>query len=298
MFPDSESLCARGISVLNDQDDLYPEKLKHISNRPHELFFRGNMEALQAKAILCVVGSRDMTEYGRRVLEFLIPPLVEKGFVIVSGMAFGVDITAHQLTLKAKGVTVGVQAQGVDKGYPRAHQDIYEKILTSGGCILSEFPFIDEYHPEAKLFPRRNRILSGLSDAVLVVEAQEKSGTILTARYALEQDRDVYAVPAGIFSPQSAGCHMLIREGAKPVTKPQDILEDFGFEPIKAPVQRNLFETVLEEQIFALCLNKPLTLDDIVSSVSDAVPLVSATITKMALMGKLKEVEGRKFVAV
>lgn len=298
MFPDSESLRARGIFVLNDQDGLYPEKLKHISNRPHELFYRGNVEALQAKALLCVVGSRDMTDYGRRVLEFLIPPLVAKGVVIVSGMAFGVDITAHQLTLKAKGITVGVQAQGVDKGYPRAHQDVYEEILANNGCMLSEFPFIDEYHPEAKLFPRRNRILSGLSDAVLVVEAKEKSGTIVTAQYALEQDRDVYAVPGGIFSPQSAGCHMLLREGAKPVITAQDILEDFGFESVKSPVQGNLFETSLEERIFTLCRNKPSTLDDIAGSVLDEVPLVSATITKMALTGKLKEVEGRKFVAV
>lgn len=287
------------LKKIDAGDTLYPQKLKHISSFPRELYYRGNIGALQAQAILCVVGSRDMTDYGRRVLELLIPPLVEKGFVIVSGMAFGVDIRAHQLTLKAKGITVGVQAQGVDKGYPRTHQDVYEKILASGGCILSEFPFEEkgkEFNPG--LFPRRNRILSGLSDAVLVIEAQEKSGTLITASYALEQNRDVYAVPGSIFSLRSAGCHMLIREGAKPVIRPQDILEDFGFESVKSPVQRNLFETPLEEQIFALCLEKPSTLDDIAGSVSDPVSFVSATITKMALMGKLKEVEGRKFAAV
>lgn len=299
MLPDSESLRARGISVLNYEDDLYSEKLKHISSPPHVLFYRGDIRLLQAKTILCIVGSRDMTEYGRRVLEFLIPPLVEKGVVIVSGMAFGVDVMAHKLTLKAKGRTVAVQAQGVDCGYPRSHQPVYEDILASGGLVISEFPFqADGRRIGPELFPRRNRILSGVSDAVLVVEAKQKSGTLITAQYALEQNRDVYAVPAGIFSPQSVGCLNLIVDGAKPVLTADDILSDFGLELVKKSKPKDLFETALEQQIFTLCLEKPLTLDDIAGSVSDAVPFVSATITKMALMGHLKEVEGRKFAAV
>jgi len=295
-----------GIKIVNLHDDQYPYRLREIVNSPVQLFYRGSLEPLKASHVLAIVGARRMTTYGKRVIEELIKPLVEKGIVIVSGMAFGVDVAGHRECLKQAGRTVAVQAQGVDKGYPRAHQGVFDQVIGSGGCVLSEFGLMNPDWNEKFLFPRRNRIISGLSDAVLIVEAAEKSGALITARFASEQNRDVFAIPGSIHQPMSRGCLELIKQGAKPIITPEDIFEEFALRGAKTNknqpadrtvIPKDLFESPLEENIFTVCRCDSKNLDDIIDAVSEPASFVTATVTKMLLLGRLREVEGKRFVS-
>lgn len=299
----------RGIHVVSFRDPEYPKRLLQIASFPILLFYRGSINVLHNPRLLAVVGTRNITEYGKKVIHQLISEVVEKGLVIVSGMARGVDAQSQWQCLRKGGQTIAVQAQGVERGHPRANQGLYENILQDGGCVISEFPFIEKGGVEKFHFPRRNRLISGLSDAVLVVEAGEKSGALITARYALDQNRDVYAIPGGLFQSMSRGCLKLSQQGAKVVTCSDDILEDFGLSQrqqkpqaelplIQARVATDHFETPLEQSIYEICSQSPQTMDHIIDSVSESASFVSATITKMQLMGKLKEMDGRKFVSV
>lgn len=296
-----EKMKALGIQAVHFQDTNYPERLKHIASFPVLLFYRGNLDCLHAPRALGIVGTRQITNYGITVTQEMIPALVNEGLVIVSGLAFGVDACAHQECLKAHGKTVAVLAQGVDRAYPRMNQNLFDQIVAGGGCVVSEFPFLTtEMNPFC--FPRRNRIISGLSDGLLVIEAGEKSGSLITARYALEQNRNVYAIPGALNQKMSRGCLQIIRDGAKLVMSHADILDDFGLAHSQPSVKisqttADLFETPLEKAIFDLCRETPQPLDLIIDSVGEPASYVSATLTKMQLMGKMKDVGGKRFVA-
>lgn len=301
----------RGVTILTNLDPDYPECLRNIATYPTVLFVAGNPQKLNSKQALGVVGARQMTPYGERVIQHVLPPVIRAGVLIVSGLALGVDGCAHQCTLDHAGDTVAVQAQGVLQAYPRRHQQLYDRILSAGGAVISEFAMPPEGIPEPTLFPRRNRLISGLANGVLVVEAAQKSGALITAEYALDQGRNVYAVPGDIFSEMSAGCHRLISQGAKPVLSAQDILEDFGF--AKSAVQKTLplvqnmtqprqpafdhFESPLECRIINLC-REPLSLDDLQNETGEAPSVLSAAVTKLELIGRLNALPGRRFVQV
>jgi len=302
-------LAQQDIQIVSFKDPDYPQRLLQIASFPILLYYRGDLNSLSKQNLLAIVGTRKMTAYGKKVVSELLPSLIQKGIVIVSGLAFGVDAHSHRACLHSGGTTVAVQAQGVDQGYPRGNQKLYEQIIQEGGCVISEFPFLENETVEKFHFPRRNRLISGLSDGVLIVEAGEKSGALITARFALDQNRDVFAVPGDIYQHLSRGCLKLIRQGAKVITSAEDILEDFGFSMGKEEPQSELplmetriptdhFETNLEKEIFSFCRQSPQTIDRIVENVSEPASFVSATITKMQLMGKLKEMDGRKFVSI
>jgi DNA processing protein len=228
--------------------------------------------------------------------------LTEKGVTIVSGMAFGVDAAAHQACLNASGKTVAVLAQGVDRSYPSGNSQIFSEICRHG-CVVSEFAFPVKKGGETFLFPRRNRIISALSDTVLVVEAGKNSGALITATYALEQNRTVFAVPGTIYQNMSEGCLDLMRQGAGVATSAQVLLDDLGLKEMNRspPINRattDFFETPLEKNIFLLCEKSPHAMDDLLDHIDESAAAVSATVTKMELMGRLKTIEGRKFVAV
>lgn len=212
-----------GISVININESMYPQSLKNIYDPPVVIFAKGNLDLLK-KPKLAIVGSREATAYGVKQSYKLAYELAKKDITIVSGLAKGIDSMAHLGALKAEGNTIAIIGNGLDIVYPKENYNLYGKIFEKG-LIISEF--IVGTKPDSKNFPMRNRIISGISDGILVVEAKEKSGAMITVDFALEQGKNVYAIPGNIDAIHSQGCNLLISEGAKLVTNYIDILEDF-----------------------------------------------------------------------
>jgi len=219
-----------GLNLLSFEDPGYPENLREIPDPPPVLFVRGCILPEDRSAV-AVIGSRKASAYGVAVCRRLVQELVCRGFSIVSGMAKGVDAAAHWAALEGQGRTIAVLGTGVDVIYPKGNKPVFERILEQG-ALVSEF--LPGTQPFAKNFPRRNRIISGMALGVLVVEAAERSGTMITVRTALEQGREVFAVPGDVRSPVSRGTHRLIKEGAKLVEGIEDILEEFPAHAHKA----------------------------------------------------------------
>lgn len=213
-------------------DPAYPSLLKEISDPPIVLYAKGSLACLK-KPSIAVVGTRKPSITGSETARQFSFELASYGIVIVSGLALGVDAQAHQGCLDAKGQTIAVMATGMDCIYPRSHRQLAQ-LISQNGLLISEFPL--KSLPVAGHFPRRNRIISGLSLATLVVEAATKSGSLITARCALEQNRDVLAIPGSIYNPNSRGCHYLLQQGAKLITSSDDILNELGLasEPLLA----------------------------------------------------------------
>ncbi|WP_417900568.1 DNA-processing protein DprA [Bacillus haimaensis] len=210
------------IRIITIFDEEYPPLLKEIYGPPLVLYTKGNPQLLKAR-ILGVVGTRNMTENGRLSLQKIIPPLIKAGFVTVSGLAKGIDTHAHRLTVENKGGTIAVLGGGVMKVYPKENQKLAD-YLTVEHLLVSEYPPFSS--PVRWHFPKRNRIISGLSEGVIIIEAKEKSGSLITADQALEQGRDVFAVPGSIMEPTAAGTNSLIQQGAKLVMSHHDILNE------------------------------------------------------------------------
>lgn len=205
-------------------DPVYPYLLKQIYDPPLVLYGKGDIHLLQEKKKLAVIGSRKPSQEGPKKLHFLLAPLIYHNFIIVSGLAYGIDQRAHELTLRYGGKTIAVLGSGFQYVYPKSNLNLYHEIVRNG-LVISEYP----PHVQAKPyhFPERNRIVSGLSEAILVIEAEENSGTNITVDYGLEQGKEIYAVPGSILDAQTRGCHHMIQEGAKLVTHANDILEDY-----------------------------------------------------------------------
>lgn len=214
----------RQIGILSFWDDAYPARLKRIYDPPAFLFYMGNLDVLNDK-MFAVVGTRVPTTYGRVVSERLTKDLVDKGFTIISGFARGIDTLAHKSALKNHGRTVAVLGNGLDVIYPSENKALFEEVCQAG-LFLTEYPLGTK--PDAGNFPKRNRIISGMSSGVLITEAAAKSGALLTSMYAVEQDREVFAVPGPIYSGKSTGTNNLIKSGAKLVQHIDDIMEELG----------------------------------------------------------------------
>lgn len=212
------------IEIITIYDKDYPDKLKLIYDPPVVLYLKGNKKILNQKAV-AVVGCRLCSKYGEKVTRILSYNLSLHNINVVSGLAKGIDSFAHKGSLEGNAHTIAVVGCGLDRVYPEENADLFKKIINKDGLILSEY--IIGTRPVAKNFPRRNRIISGLSNGVVVVEAREKSGTLITVDFALEQGKNVYVIPGNIDSKNSYGTNNLIKEGAKIVTSIQDILEDF-----------------------------------------------------------------------
>lgn len=213
-----------GIKMINLTDNNYPQKLKNIYDPPISLFFKGNLSLLNEFSI-AIIGCREASTYGLKIAKQMAYELSENHITIVSGMAKGIDGIAHQGSIDAKGKTIAVLGTGVDYPYPFENIEIYQKILKNNGLIVSEY--LVGTKPKPKNFPARNRIISALSEGVLVVEAKKKSGTMITVDFALEQGKNVYVIPGNINSSYSEGTNELIKQGAKLVSNIEDILEDF-----------------------------------------------------------------------
>ncbi len=220
------------IVKIGRKDRTYPKILKHISDPPEVLYCRGNIALLNTECF-AVVGTRAMTPYGQEAARQIVPGLA-RHFTIVSGLALGIDAAAHRATLDCSGKTIAVLGSGISLITPETNLRLGQDILKNNGLIISEHPGKKPAYKDS--FPERNRIISGLSKGVLIIEADEKSGSLITARLAGEQNRDVFAVPGNIFSSKSMGPHKLIRTGAKLVASAHDVLDDYSKLPfIKSP---------------------------------------------------------------
>lgn len=208
------------IQIKTVFDPDYPSRLKHVYNPPWILYMKGKAELLHQQKLLAVVGSRKPTDYGRSVVDYILPGLINAGYVIVSGLAYGIDKIAHENTVSRNGKTIAVLGGGLFQIYPKENTSLALKMMDEQ-LVISEIPPFRKAEPW--MFPLRNRIISGLSDGVLIVEAKEKSGTLITAYQALEQGREVFAIPGNITSPSSIGTNILLQDGAKLVLTYEDI---------------------------------------------------------------------------
>ncbi len=219
-----QSYSQQNIKAITLFDEEYPEALKELSDSPPVLYIRGTPSLLKSSSKrLAVVGSRTPTEYGVKVLHYLLPPLIEAGFIIVSGLAKGIDRFAHETAIQSGGQTIAVLGNGFDHTYPAENKKLSEYI-SMHHLLVSEYTPPES--PQKWHFPARNRIISGLSVGTLIIEGKYKSGSLITAYSALEQGREVFAVPGQILHPNSEGPHRLIKEGAKLVAHPDDVLEE------------------------------------------------------------------------
>ena len=209
------------IKTIKLEDSTYPEKLKEIYNPPKTIYLIGNEKLLNQKSI-AIIGCRECTRYGAENAYKFGYELAKENICVISGFAKGIDTYSHKGAVSAKGKTIAVLGCGLDIIYPPENIELYKQILLQGGAIISEYPLGSK--PEKHNFPERNRIISGLSSGVLVIEAKKKSGTMITVDFALEQGREVYAVPGNISSENSYGTNELIKEGATPVTSINDMI--------------------------------------------------------------------------
>lgn len=284
-----------GIRILTWDDPEYPSHLNEIDQPPPVLYLRGEVTTEDSWSV-AIVGTRAVTAYGRQVTEELATALAHNGVTIVSGLARGVDAIAHNAALKAGGRTLAVLGSGVDKIYPPEHRTLAEKVAAQGAVLSDYAPGTP---PDGANFPPRNRIISGLSMAVVVVEAGDTSGALITAEFAIEQGREVFAVPGNIFAPQSKGPNRLISNGAKILLSPQSVLEALDLtrnverREIRKAVPANPIEAALLESLGA----EPVHVDDIRSRLDLPIETVSAALAMMELKGMARQVGGMNYVA-
>ncbi len=290
------NLQAQEIQILTWDDPNYPAHLKQIDQPPPILYLKGAFSPEDAWAV-AIVGTRAVTAYGRQVTEEIATVLAQNGVTIVSGLARGVDAVAHSAAVKAGGRTLAVLGSGVDRIYPPEHRALAEKIMLQGAVLSDYAPGTP---PESANFPPRNRIISGLSLAVVVIEAAETSGSLITASFAAEQGRDVFAVPGNIFAPQSKGTNRLIANGAKPLLAVNDILEalDLTRNIERREIRKALPADPTEAALFQLIGAEPLHVDEIRAQTGLPIDRVSSTLAMMELKGMVRQVGGMQYVAV
>ncbi|MBU0648344.1 DNA-processing protein DprA [Patescibacteria group bacterium] len=288
-----EKLSEYNIDICSVWDDKYPEMLKEIYSPPTVLYGVGDMSILD-KMTVAVVGTRIISLYGERVLYELVGKIVDSGIVIVSGLAMGVDAMSHQLCVENGGLTVGVLAGGLDMIQPTINQRLGEKIIAEGGLLVSEYAV--GIRPMKFNFPARNRIVSGLSRGVLVVEAPEKSGALITANFALEQNRSVMAIPGNINQDNSVGCNDLIKKGARMVTSIDDIVEELGLglKATKSKIDDSDWKpgNQLQQKIFAKLKEREYYTDEMVEELKATSAEIVVALNLMAIEGVVVEEAG------
>jgi DNA processing protein len=283
-----------GARLVTLQSPEYPKLLRHLPDPPPYLYVKGT--ELCSDTAIAIVGSRQATGYGIATTQKMARELARQGITVVSGMARGVDAAAHRGALMEQGSTIGILGCGVDIVYPRENRTLFAEMATHG-ALVSEFPM--GTLPLAENFPRRNRIISGISQGILVVEAAEGSGSLITAQCALEQGRDVYAIPGNIQSSNSRGTNRLIKQGAKLVETAEDILEDLpqqsGLCATAPPLPRTAFSPQ-EATIFSLLSANTLHIDEIAARSALTVAEVSAILLRLELIGIVSQLPGKHFL--
>jgi DNA processing protein len=287
-----------GARAVIFSDAEYPDPLREIHDPPMLLYMKGSI--IPGKAtFVAIVGSRNSTPYGVKTAENLAQGLARRGLGVVSGLARGIDSAAHWGCIEGRGFTIGVLGTGIDSVYPPSNKKLFD-VMVEKGAVITEFPL--KTPPEPKNFPIRNRLISALSRGVIVVEATMKSGSLITASVALEQGREVFAVPGSVHSFKSQGCHFLIKQGAKLVENADDVLDELGLnysyaakkdsyaEPPLPPMEDN------EKKVYALIGDYPVHIDDIVREGNMEPGAVSAVLMRMELKGIIRQLPGKLFV--
>lgn len=292
----------KGAAILSLEDEGYPERLKKIHDAPPVLYIKGSFTEKDQFSI-AVVGSRHASSYGSISAEKIASGLAEKGITVVSGMARGIDSKAHRAAITAGGRTIAVLGSGIDVIYPPEGRNLYEDIVKQG-IVISEFP--PGTRPEPSNFPRRNRIISGLSVGVVIVEASETSGALITAKLAIGQEREVYAVPGNINAVRSKGTNELIKKGARLVDNAEDIIDDLKFvlgnDSFLDSVQRerrHLDDESLtdeEKKVMEILSEKPVHIDIVIDETGFKSEVVSRILLDLELKGFLKQIPGKNFV--
>ena len=276
-------------------DTRYPQLLRELPDPPLLLYASGDPHLLRSPQ-LAIVGSRNPTPTGRELAFRFSASLTRSGFTITSGMALGIDAAAHQGALSASGSTIAVMATGLDRIYPARHRRLAQQIAEHG-VLISEFPVGTT--PRKQAFPQRNRIISGLCFGTLVVEAASKSGSLITARLAGEQGREVYAVPGSVLSPQSRGCHALLRDGAILVESEADILVELGnFELPVSPLEQTARQARQDEVLIQYMGYDPVTIDTLVSRSGLTVDKVCSMLSHLEVQGVVKTIVGGYYIRV
>jgi len=291
---EADKIASAGIVFLCHTDSAYPDNLRQIYDPPPVIFLRGGLMP-DDKLAVAIVGSRKPSPYGLLVAEKLAKDLAVVGVTIVSGMARGIDTAGHKGALSAGGRTIAVLGCGTDVVYPRENRMLMEQIEKSG-AVISEFPLGTP--PEPWRFPVRNRIISGLSQGTVVVEAAEKSGALITADFALEQGRDVMAVPGNIVSPLSRGTHRLIKQGARLVEGASDILDEIGIEklfPVTEGDEGSMKMSIEEMSIYKLLDVEPISLDELICRSGLAPQKAMAALMYLEIKGLTRQMPGKQY---
>ena len=291
-----EQLDEKGISVMILPDEEYPSRLRELDLPPPVLYIRGELTPDDEWAV-AVVGTRRVTAYGRQITEDIAGTLARNGITVISGLARGVDSISHQAALNAGGRTVAVLGSGLDRIYPPENRRLSEHI-TKSGALISDYP--PGTPPEGSNFPPRNRLISGLSLAVVIVEAGQTSGALITASFAADQGRDVFAVPGNITSPASKGTNRLIQDGAQPLLHPDEILEALELTMVAEhrTARVVLPSDAVEAQLFETLGREPLHIDEIRSRTEIPIEKVTAALALMELKGMIRQVGGMNYIAL
>lgn len=285
------------MKTIKINNSKYPALLKQISSPPEKLYYKGNWDKRLFERCLSVVGSRQMTNYGRRVTEQLIFKAAAAGITIVSGFMYGVDAQAHKTALAAGGKTIAVMPCGIDLIHPAHQKNLYEEIISSGGLVISEIE--GDFLPQLWTYPKRNRIVAGLSQAVLVIEAGRESGSLITAEFAKKYGRRLFSVPGPINSVVSQGTLQLIKEGADMALSASDILSAYGLAETEISAEKipALSLNKLEQAILEKLIHEPKEIDELSRLLSVSASKLGAALSLMQLRGIIVKEEGKYYVS-
>ncbi|MEK7167153.1 MAG: DNA-processing protein DprA [Patescibacteria group bacterium] len=292
-----EILNKENIKTIAFNDPEYPKLLKEIDSPPALLFYKGNFQK-QDEFSLAIVGTRKISIYGKQIILKIVKDLVQNNLVIVSGLAKGVDSLAHQITLESNGRTIAVLGSGLNKKniYPAENQILAQKIVEQNGLLISEYP--PETLPQRYFFPYRNRIISGLTLGTLIIEAPEKSGALITARYALEQGREIFAIPGNIHNVNSVGCNNLIKMGGKLVDNANDILDALNFVRTVKPIVKKIIKPSNKEEaeLLKYLSEEPIHIDKLIELSKLSSTIINSVLTMMEINGKIKHLGGMYYI--
>ncbi len=286
------------VKIIEYKDKLYPQKLLNIKDFPKKIYALGNIELLNKKSIT-IIGSRDCTEYGYNQAIYFSNEISKQNICIVSGLAKGIDTAAHLGSKNEIGRTIAVLGGGFNNISPEENEELFYSILKNDGCIISEYE--PSVVAESKNFPKRNRIVSGLSEGTLVVEAKYRSGSKITAKYAQKQEKPVFCIPGNIDSKNAIGTAMLIQNGAKLVLTPQEILDYIGIKSeisIKKEVKTKIKIPKEYKEIYKILSNIPININEISRKSNKNIIEVSSVLTMLEINGAIKQVGINEFVKI